>query len=95
LMLVSSYGDLAQRALNQAQADVDRFRGRISVESAPGPGSQFRLVLPAVSKSGLAVARPAPSVTHVGKSVPLRVLAVDDEPAMTRALVRMLRPAGH
>jgi two-component system NtrC family sensor kinase len=27
--------------------------------------------------------------------LPLRILAVDDEPMMTRAVVRMLRPSGH
>jgi two-component system NtrC family sensor kinase len=27
--------------------------------------------------------------------LPLRILAVDDEPMMTRAVMRMLKPAGH
>ena len=31
----------------------------------------------------------------MGASRPLRVLAVDDEPMMTKAVVRMLKPSGH
>jgi CheY-like chemotaxis protein len=31
----------------------------------------------------------------VGLPLPLRILAVDDEPMMTKAVVRMLKPAGH
>jgi CheY-like chemotaxis protein len=40
------------------------------------------------------VPAPEPSL-KTARSVSLRVLAVDDEPSMTKAIVRMLRPAGH
>src|SRR6202022_2662537 len=54
----------------------------------------FRLTFPLALKG--AVAMPAHQVAVPDKVLgPLRILAVDDEPAMTRAVVRMLRPAGH
>ena len=34
-------------------------------------------------------------VQQLERRSPLRVLAVDDEPMMTRAVVRMLKPSGH
>jgi PleD family two-component response regulator len=45
-----------------------------------------------------AVAEPEPSLApsaRVDAIGPLRVLAVDDEPMMTKAVVRMLKPSGH
>jgi diguanylate cyclase (GGDEF)-like protein/PAS domain S-box-containing protein len=74
---------------------VEQHAGHLSVRSAPGDGTTFRIAFPLVE--------PVAALTsvvdqQVGSAAPpsvLRVLAVDDEPMMTRALVRMLRPSGH
>ncbi|WNG53696.1 PAS domain S-box protein [Archangium gephyra] len=63
--------------------------GEISVESQPGRGTTVRVVLPA-AEPGARVQKPVPApqvpITQRG-----RVLIVDDEPAVGRALRRILR----
>ncbi|MGI9145305.1 MAG: ATP-binding protein [Chloroflexota bacterium] len=73
---------------------VEQHAGRIEVRSAPGVGTTFRLSFPLID----ALAKgepPAPSAIQQAPPRPLRVLAVDDEPMMTKAVVRMLKPSGH
>ena len=73
---------------------VEQHAGQISVRSAPGEGTTFRISLPLVEEAVIADPGPIPAIGVY--AVPrLRVLAVDDEPAMTKAVVRMLRPGGH
>ncbi|HVV82913.1 MAG TPA: ATP-binding protein [Kofleriaceae bacterium] len=66
---------------------VERFGGRVSVESEPGHGSQFTVVFPAEEQAApvevLAVAPAAPPRA--------RVLIIDDEVALTSAMRRQLR----
>jgi PAS domain S-box-containing protein len=73
---------------------VKQHRGHIEVRSAPGEGTTFRIALPLVAESATtAISTPPP--VQLEPPRPLRVLAVDDEPMMTRAILRILKPSGH
>jgi CheY-like chemotaxis protein len=74
---------------------VERLRGDIRVDSVLGRGTTFRLRLPiAVAPAPAINATPRGSATKLPQRQ-LRVLAVDDEPALTKAVARLLRPLGH
>jgi CheY-like chemotaxis protein len=73
---------------------VEQHGGHIKVRSARGEGTTFRIALPLVSAPAQAELPPAPT-THLKSLRPLRLLVVDDEPMMTRAVARMLKPSGH
>jgi signal transduction histidine kinase/ActR/RegA family two-component response regulator len=73
---------------------VQQHAGGIEVQSAPGDGTSFRLSFPLAVKAPVAPAALDPAAPDEALG-PLRVLVVDDEPAMTRAVMRMLRPTGH
>jgi PAS domain S-box-containing protein len=72
---------------------VQQHDGQITVHSTPGLGTTFRMTFPQLELAD--VPAPAGPVAIAAPARPLRVLAVDDEPAMTKAIGRMLRPAGH
>lgn len=78
--------------LAQVLGVVQQHRGRIGVESRPGEGTTFHLTFPTVSDD--TSIEPGPS-TPQASPVLLRVLAVDDEPAMGSLIRRVLRPHGH
>jgi CheY-like chemotaxis protein/two-component sensor histidine kinase len=61
--------------------------GTIDIESAPGAGTTFRVLLPATQP-------PTPTLNAAEPLIhaPLRVLVVDDEPLVSTALRRMLAP---
>jgi two-component system, NtrC family, sensor kinase len=67
--------------------------GWIEVQSKPGWGSIFRLVLPAFSSKGEAPAPPASAGREKSSAQGLRrkVLLIDDEPAVGTAVRRLLR----
>ena len=68
---------------------VTSLGGEISVESEPGRGTTMRVVLPAAEESArVEKPEPAPVVVTTQRG---RVLIVDDEPAVGRALRRILR----
>jgi PAS domain S-box-containing protein len=64
--------------------------GEISVESTEGKGSTFRVALP-IAQSRSLRPRTAPSLPVQPQGRRLRILLVDDEPSVVRALQRALR----
>jgi two-component system cell cycle sensor histidine kinase/response regulator CckA len=64
--------------------------GEISVDSNEGKGSTFRVALP-VAQSRSLRPRSAPSLPVQAQGRRLRILLVDDEPSVVRALQRALR----
>jgi signal transduction histidine kinase len=95
--------------LAQVFGTIERHRGRIAVQSAPGQGTTIRITLPAAEPSepfrpvlpdataatgGAVVAAAAPAATAVASGC-LRILAVDDEPLLRELAAEMLTRQGH
>jgi two-component system, cell cycle sensor histidine kinase and response regulator CckA len=72
---------------------VHQSGGHIEVESMPGAGTTFRILLPAVGETGQRSAGPAPpqSTTGAGKTI----LVVEDEPMVRQLVVRTLEHLGY
>ena len=71
---------------------VTRLGGEITVESTPGVGTAFRMWLPLAGAEAMAPSE-GPPAARAGRSA--RVLVVDDEVEVRRALVDMLELDGH
>ena len=71
---------------------VQRHKGHIEIESAPGKGTCLRLIFP-VSEQAPASPRPKPAALQ--PSHPLRILCIDDEPGVRDFLHDCLEHGHH
>ncbi len=78
--------------LSMVYGIVRRHDGIIDIETKLGAGSTFRIALP-LPTPGATVTPPPPS--EPGKSPPLRVLLVDDEPLVREVIQEFLHSEGH
>ncbi len=75
---------------------VHRFKGHIAVESKPGQGSTFRILLPAIAGDVLQYhGAPAPSAAESVVSRGARLLVVDDEQLLCAFFSEMFGMTGY
>jgi signal transduction histidine kinase/ActR/RegA family two-component response regulator len=79
--------------LSMAYGIVQRHQGSISVESAPGQGSIFRVRLPV--RRLIVPVQTRPEAEPITPIHPMRIMVVEDDDAVRRVLVQILRRVGH
>jgi signal transduction histidine kinase len=79
--------------LSAAYSIMERHGGLIGVTSTPGRGTTCTLRFQAASRQRREVGAGAPTGALTGP--PLRLLCIDDDPAVRRTLASLLRAAGH
>jgi two-component system, cell cycle sensor histidine kinase and response regulator CckA len=72
---------------------VHQSGGHIEVESTPGAGTTFRILLPAVSETGQRSA--APAAPQASRGAGETILVVEDEPMVRQLVVRTLERLGY
>jgi len=80
--------------LSLCQNIIEGHEGTIRVVSQPGQGARFRIELP-VGVSVQVTEPENPATALPPPSLASKLLVVDDEPGITRALARLLRLEGH
>jgi signal transduction histidine kinase/ActR/RegA family two-component response regulator len=70
---------------------MERHEGRIDIDSAPGKGTTMRLIFPVPKTAPKTV--PVPEAN--GRSGPLHILCIDDEPTVRNLIFEMLSHDGH
>lgn len=84
-------GDGTGLGLSLSYSIVAAHDGQMEVESTPGAGTVFRIVLPLRRSAVVVAAPPAPQPTH-GRA---RALVVDDEPSLRVLSQRLISSMGH
>jgi signal transduction histidine kinase/ActR/RegA family two-component response regulator len=79
--------------LAQVSGVVARYGGELSVDSSPGRGTTFRILLPRAQALGVPRRDEIQDVHRTTGT--RRVLAVDDEPKLRDMIARILEPHGH
>jgi two-component system, cell cycle sensor histidine kinase and response regulator CckA len=74
---------------------VRELGGDISVEGRPGEGARFRITLAAHGDAPSSVPAARPSSIPASPLERARIMLIDDEPLLLRALSQALRNAGH
>jgi len=72
---------------------VGQSDGRVEVDSAPDQGTEIRVLLPRIEAPAAEVTTAAPVDVRPGEA--LRVLLVEDQPEVRRAVASLLRGLGH
>jgi GAF domain-containing protein/CheY-like chemotaxis protein len=80
--------------LSMAYGILQRHNGRITVESAEGHGTIFRLLFPPAVSGSVVEAAPPPAAP-AGSLVSLHCLVVDDEEEVGEVVADILTTAGH
>jgi CheY-like chemotaxis protein len=81
--------------LAEVYGTVKAHGGAVDVASAPGEGTTVALLLPVAPDAARGEPGPAAALTPRSAHPRLRVLVVDDEASVRRALCRLLHDEGH
>jgi len=81
--------------LAQVLGVVEQSGGTVGIESAPGEGTIVSIRLPGCAAPPASAAKPATPASPAEETPPLRLLVVDDDPAVRATTARLLEAVGH